>query len=645
MTIADGLVSQVVLGEHELVALSREDDAVAVFRSRSTVDGGVYTVVLPKRVGVTSGATEIAGAATRASRQAVGISGVLPLLAARTDQGHVWTIRRGEPGTSLAEQLGAPHTFAEAHALLAGAVTALGRLHDIGQFHGALSPLAFVTLDERRLLDFVGLSTVAEASGGRRGLVDVLPTAFRPPELAGEVPSSVGPWSDVHVVARIVVALLEGSAAPRDDVDGLTLPAPLAAALTAALASAPARRPTDLGPLMSALLAGGGARAVAAADEGDEAGVAHAGGSASEASGATAPGAATSPLQTAASRAPSPVVDEGPSLGAGGVPPAPNDVVPAPPDSAMGPKARSALGLLVGLSAAVAALLFLGGAVAAAFVLSRSVPAPTRGPAISPTPTAVAPGVPPPAGTEAVPENGPADPADPLNKAPVTVFAPRPAGEVTTNKEDEDALLPLSADDPVRGNRVAPATLVVFADLTCPHSRRVLASLPGLEASLGGALRVAVKVYPLPGRPGADDVAEAALAVRKRGGNQAFFAFISATARGPSRTDAGSLEEMAIKAGAPAGAVTEALRTHSERARLETNVQLGRRLAVLATPVLFVNGRRFDGLTSPTDLEREINLEAGRARAAGSTLLSPESIYKARVLSNITTAEADGPRR
>ena len=642
MTIADGLVSQVVLGEHELVALSREDDAVAVFRSRSTVDGGVYTVVLPKRVGVTSGATEIAGAATRASRQAVGISGVLPLLAARTDQGHVWTIRRGEPGTSLADDIGAPHTFAEVHALLAAAVTALGRLHDIGQFHGALSPLAFVTLDDRRLLDFVGLSTVAEASGGRRGLVDVLPTAFRPPELAGEVPSSVGPWSDVHVVARIVVALLGGSARPRDDVDGLTLPAPLAAALTAALASAPARRPTHLEGLMSALLAGGKATAVAPAEEGDGTVADGEAGEASSVAGSIALGGPT-PLRDADSSA---AADGGSPLAALGVPPAPpTNVVPSPPESMEKSKTRDALGLLVGLSAAVAALLFLGGAVTAAFLLFRPVSTPSVAPAATPTATVVSPVLPPPAGTEAVPESGPADPADPLNKAPVTVFAPRPAGEVTTNKEDEDALLPLSADDPVRGNRLAPATLVVFADLTCPFSRRVLASLPGLEASLGGALRVAVKVYPLPGRPGADDVAEAALAVRKRGGNQAFFAFISATARGPSRTDAGSLEEMAIKAGAPAGAVTEALRTHSERARLETNVQLGRRLAVLATPVLFVNGRRFDGLTSPTDLEREIKLEAGRAQAAGSTQLSPESIYKARVLSNITTAEADGPRR
>jgi protein-disulfide isomerase len=632
---AASFVSQVVLGEHELLALVRADAAVAIYRARSTVDGGIYTVFLLRLVRPTSGATEIAGAATRASRLAIGQAGVLPVLAARIDRDHTWIVRRGEPGRAVSDALGTAHRFHEVSERLAGPGKALSQLHDTGQLHGALSPLLLVALDERAQLDGTGLSLIAEASAGTRGLREAIAPMFRPPELAGEVPSSVGPWSDVYAFARIALALLRGETddAPASPVlDDLRLPGPLEKALKAALSASPAARPGDVGALLAALANAGTGWAkepAAASPEASDAAVVPGAG---EATPAGDEPATNDP--TASALPPTPVAGVGPETAAEPVASPPIETPVAPP------KKRDPLTVLIAVTTAFAALLFLGGVVGAGVWAYRetTAPTPTAAPVVTvPTPIAV-PGGP------ATPSPTPA-PSGTVAAAPG--FLPRPPGEIPTSGDDADALLPVLADDPIRGDRRAPVTMVVFADLTCPHSLRLLQSLPAIEAAAGADLRTVVKLYPLPDRTSATDAAEAALAVHKKGGNDAFFAFLLVVAkgRGVRGLDPGSLEQAGIRAGAPAGAVTEALRTRAAKTVLETNIVQGRRMAVVATPVVFLNGRRFDGLRAPAELEKEISDEATRARAVLVRGALPDRVYRDRVFSNVTTAEADGSRR
>jgi protein-disulfide isomerase len=646
MTEAHSFVGQVVLGEHELLTLVRQDAALAVFRAQSKVDAGIYTVFLLRTIRPTSGATEIAGAATRASRLAIGQAGVLPVLAARIDQDKTWIVRRGEPGRALSEALGTRLRFDEVHERLAGPAKALSQLHDTGQLHGALSPLLMVTLDDRAQLDGTGLSLIAEASAGTRALREAIAPLFRPPELAGEVPSSVGPWSDVYAFARIALALLRGEtedAPPAPSLEGLNLPAPLEKAMKAALSTSPASRPGDVGPLLKALAEAGHGWAQSPSAEARD----------READAASpvpsAPGEATSretpgtgQLAIAGSEASE--ASPGETAEASAVErheqTATDPAAPLPPSvSAAPPKKRDPLSVLVGVTGAIAGLLFVAGVVGAGVwgYHEATTPVATAAPAVTAAPPIAIPGGP---GT---PTPGPTPP--PTKQSPA--FLPRPPGEITTSADDADALLPVSSDDPIRGDRRAPVTMVVFADLTCPHSLRLLQSLPAIEAAAGPDVRVVVKLYPLPDRASATDAAEAGLAVNRKAGADAFFAFALTVAkgRGVRALDPGSLEQTGIKAGAPAGAVTEALRTRAGKTVLERNIVEGRRLAVVATPVVFLNGRRFDGLRAPTEYETEIAAEATRARAALVRGTPPDRLYRDRVFSNVTTAEADGSRR
>jgi len=205
-------------------------------------------------------------------------------------------------------------------------------------------------------------------------------------------------------------------------------------------------------------------------------------------------------------------------------------------------------------------------------------------------------------------------------------------------REDADALVPIEADAIVRGDRDALVTLVLFGDLTCPFTARLLAEVPALEARFGRELRIVWKSHPSPTSADATAALEAALLVRDERGDAAFWRFVEAIAGRPA--DAGRLEELGIKAGLPAGAVTRAIGARRAKARIERDASLARRLGVRGTPVSFIDGRRIDGAWGHEALSRVIEAEAARSRVI-ATKLPRERLYSARVIANVTTVEGE----
>jgi protein-disulfide isomerase len=278
----------------------------------------------------------------------------------------------------------------------------------------------------------------------------------------------------------------------------------------------------------------------------------------------------------------------------------------------------------IGLGGALVALTLLGGG--AFFWLNRAEPStPAAAPAVASGP-AYAPG-------PAAPPSGGAPAAAP--------FAPLGPSSSAIAAADATALVPLYPDDASRGEARAPATLVVFGDLTCPFTARTLALVPKLESHYGPNLRIAFKHYPLPEHAHAREAAEAAAAVQAKGGNEAFWKFVEAAIRAPEGLDPGRLEELGIKAGVPAGTVTEALRRHDAAAHVDRDVNLARRFGLRGTPTLFLNGRRLDGQQSYAALTPWIDDEQQRAQQAQRGSPLGDRLYAARVFANVTTGEGE----
>lgn len=606
------LLGTIVLGEHRLDRVTHTDPVLTVYEATSVVDGGPYTVALAHEVPVETSAATLEAAVQRVGRQGGGGPGLSPLLHARavpTEAGpRLGVVRRGRAGSSLLTLLGrGPLTIGQVTQLLAPIAEALGRLHDAGFLHGAVSGTTIVHTEQGSTLDLFGLSAVAEVAHGALGTRDVVDPAYRPPELASQAPTTPGPWSDVYGLARVASELLAGRRAtmgslsstlsgvagqgdpaiPSPRALGALVPDRVEAILRRALAPSAAARPEDVREILMLLR---------------------------EASSDPLP--APPPASTGRPSFPEPRLSSPSLLPAPPVPP------PAPPPLVAPPPRDRSLAWALGLGGALVGLTLLGGGIF--FWINRPDASGSSPSASASPPPTEPPGLlPGPATTRFAPIAGPA------------------SGAITA--ADAAALVPLFPDDASRGEAQAPATLVVFGDLTCPHTARTLALVPRLEAHYGNKLRVIFKHYPLPEHAHAREAAEAAAAVRARGGNEAFWKFVEGAIRSPETLDPGRLEELGIKAGVPAGTVTEALRQHNATAPIDRDVRLARRLGLRGTPTLFLNGRRLDGQQPYNNLTTWIDDEQQRVQQAQRTGPLGDNLYATRVRTNVTTAEGERP--
>lgn len=584
MSDASALLGQVILGEHEVLAVARESEALVVLSCRSSLDQRPYTVALAPKVAVGTSSAALSSAVERAGRHAIGERSLLPLLSARVatlaDRPCIAVVRRGDAWPSVSTWLGRPWTPGDVSRALAPIAHALTSLHEQGMVHGAVSMETVVVRDGVLALDLFGLAQVAEAADGARGVAALFAPGACPPEVAdGALP---GPWSDVHGLAAIALALLRGSEVPSPSSGALDV-AGLGQRHEDLIRLALARSPSPR-PAAEVLL-----RGLAAAD-------------------GPSPARASAPQREPERPPPAAVAPPG----------APSAEPAARPKGSDGARVAWVVAGVLGVFAVA-----LGGALA--WVLASQSSAAPVAPAASAS-SATAPPASPPAASSGAP---PAGQAPGLSTVSTGVGA-YPA--------DADALVPVESDAVVRGDRDALVTLVVFGDLTCPFTARLLSQVPALEARFGGTLRTVWKSHPSPTSADATAALEAATLVRDKRGDAAFWRFVEGTLGRPA--DAGRLEELGIKAGLDAGAVTRAIAARPAKPRIERDVDLARRLGVRGTPVSFVNGRRLDGAWGHDVLGQVIEAEASRARAQAS-LVPRDRLYAARVVANVTTVEGE----
>ncbi|MGB8931984.1 MAG: thioredoxin domain-containing protein [Anaeromyxobacteraceae bacterium] len=161
--------------------------------------------------------------------------------------------------------------------------------------------------------------------------------------------------------------------------------------------------------------------------------------------------------------------------------------------------------------------------------------------------------------------------------------APAPAG---LQKID------LRSDDPVRGNKAAPVTIVLFSDFQCPYCSRVEPTLQQVLATYGNKVRVAWKHQPLPFHPNAGPAAEAAEAAREQG---KFWEMHDALFQNQQSLSPETYERLARQIGLNVNAFKASIASGRNRARITEDQQLAGRIGANGTPTMFVNGEKVEG--------------------------------------------------
>ena len=152
--------------------------------------------------------------------------------------------------------------------------------------------------------------------------------------------------------------------------------------------------------------------------------------------------------------------------------------------------------------------------------------------------------------------------------------------------------VPVSADDPMRGNAAAPVTIVEFSDYQCPFCARVNPTLAKVRETYGDRVRIVFKDYPLSNHPQAPKAAEAA---RCAGEQSKYWEMHDAMFANQRALEVPALKQTARAIGLNGTSFDQCLDSGKWAATVRSGSQLGDKMGVNSTPTLYVNGRALIG--------------------------------------------------
>ena len=226
----------------------------------------------------------------------------------------------------------------------------------------------------------------------------------------------------------------------------------------------------------------------------------------------------------------------------------------------------------------------------------------------------------------------------PPAQAPLAIAGP--ADPVVVDV-DAGSSVPVTRTDAMRGNPLAPVTIVTFGDYQCPFTARLLATVGELERRYGpDKLRFVWKNFPLPFHAQAKPAAVAAETVRAIGGPEAFWRFFGYAFDNQRALSAESYDAWSDASGLLRHDLHEALDAGAFAGLVERDHELGERLGVNGTPASFVNGVLVTGAQPRETFDAEIDRQLLAAAA-----LAKEGVPRGRVYATLSDRNFVAPKK
>jgi protein-disulfide isomerase len=202
------------------------------------------------------------------------------------------------------------------------------------------------------------------------------------------------------------------------------------------------------------------------------------------------------------------------------------------------------------------------------------------------------------------------------NAVSAPAMLPVPAGQQAAQAAPPQAppaqaqKIELRPDDPQKGPRNAPVTVVVFSDFQCPFCSRVEPSLAQLQKAYPGDVRVVWKNLPLAMHPQAKPAALAAEAAREQG---KFWEMHELLFQNQGQLSPDLYGALAKQLGLDVAKFQAASTAAATRARVEEDAALGARVAPQGTPTLYVNCRQVVGAQPYEVFQKIVDEQLARA--------------------------------
>jgi protein-disulfide isomerase len=186
-----------------------------------------------------------------------------------------------------------------------------------------------------------------------------------------------------------------------------------------------------------------------------------------------------------------------------------------------------------------------------------------------------------------------------------------------------------AGDDPARGPKDAPVTIVEFADFQCPYCARVLPTLKRLEEQYGDQIRLVFRHFPLSFHKQAAKAAEAAECAREQG---KFWEMHASLFARQANLEVADLNQRASDLGLNTEQFGQCLESGKYSAAWRKDMSHGSSYGVSGTPAFFINGRSLSGAQPYESFAEVIEEELERAADAASGAASaPLSVSRTSV--------------
>jgi protein-disulfide isomerase len=167
----------------------------------------------------------------------------------------------------------------------------------------------------------------------------------------------------------------------------------------------------------------------------------------------------------------------------------------------------------------------------------------------------------------------------------------------------------IPAGGPSRGPEAADVTIVEFSDYECPFCKAAEPVVKQVLERYPTQVRVVFKHYPLETHPKARPAAEAALCAEEQG---KFWEFHQKLFEKSPQIAAEQLGPIAAEVGLDQAKFDECMKARRFQARVEADLEAGKKASVAGTPAFFVNGVPVSGGRSVDEFAKAINAELTR---------------------------------
>lgn len=146
-------------------------------------------------------------------------------------------------------------------------------------------------------------------------------------------------------------------------------------------------------------------------------------------------------------------------------------------------------------------------------------------------------------------------------------------------------------NSPIKGDVAAPVTIVEWADFQCPFCAMAAPVLHKVVEANPGRVRLVFKHFPLSGHEHAETAARAAVAAQKQG---KFWEMHHALFSNQQNLDEKLIEKLAAEVGLDVKQFNADRRSEAVVDQVAADRKQAERLGLKGTPMIYVNGRRFD---------------------------------------------------